>query len=322
MAYTRAGGGIAVLVLGMSAAAAQVYPTKPVRFVIPFPPGGGTDAVARVLAPKLSAAMGQQWVVDNRGGAAGNIAAEIVAHADADGYTVMQGFSTTLTVNKSLYRKIPFDPVRDFAPVTQTVSSQYMMTVHPSVPAKSVSELVALAKAKPGSLNFATAGVGSPLHLAGELLNSRAGITLVAVPYKGGGPAATAVLAGEAQLAFSSLASAMANVRAGRIRALAVTGPARSKVIPELPTIHESGYPGYSVTTWQSMNVPAGTPAAVIRRIHDETVKVLALPDVVRFLHNTGYEINATTPEKLAEIIRSESQTWAKVIRDANIRAD
>lgn len=322
MAFARAGSGVAVLMMGFSVAAAQSYPTKPVRLVIPFPPGGGTDAVARVLAPKLSAAMGQQWVIDNRGGAAGNIAAEIVAHADADGYTVLQGFSTTMTVNKSLYRKIPFDPVRDFAPVTQTVSSQYMLTVHPAVPAKSVAELVALAKSKPGSLNFATAGVGSPLHLAGELLNSRAGIKLVAVPYKGGGPAAAAALAGEAQLVFSSLASAMANVRAGRIRALAVTGPARSKVFADLPTIAESGYPGYSVTTWQSMTVPAGTPAAVIRRIHDETVKVLALPDVVKFLHNTGYEINGTTPEKLAEIMRNESQIWAKVIREANIRAD
>ena len=322
MVFARAGSAVAVLMMSISVAAAQSYPNKPVRLVIPFPPGGGTDAVARVVAPKLSAATGQQWVVDNRGGAAGNIAAEIVAHADADGYTVLQGFSTTMTVNKSLYRKIPFDPVRDFAPVTQTVSSQYMLTVHPSVAAKSVAELVALAKAKPSSLNFSTAGVGSPLHLAGELLNSRAGIKLVAVPYKGGGPAAAAVLAGEAQLGFSSLASAMANVRAGRIRALAVTGPERSKVLPELPTISESGYHGYSVTTWQSMTVPAGTPAAVIRRIHDETVKVLALPDVVKFLHNLGYEINASTPEKLAEIMRSESQTWAKVIRDANIRAD
>ncbi len=313
----------AILLLVLPAcASAQTWPTKPIRMLLPFPPGGGTDAVARLLAPKLTEATGQQWVVDNRGGAAGNIAAELAARAAPDGHTVLMGFSTVLTVNKSLYPKAQFDPIKDFAPVTHMAVSQYLLTVHPAVAAKSVSELVALAKAKPGSLNYASAGVASPLHLSGELFKTRAGVNIGHVPYKGGGPAVVATMAGEAQIVFGSMTASLQLTRAGKLRALAVTGLNRSSLMPELPTVHESGFPGFNVTAWQSMVVPAGTPRPIIMRMHTEVTRALANADVVKLFYNTGYEVTATTPEKLAEIIRDESKMWAQVIREANIRPE
>jgi len=304
-----------------SAGGREAYPTRPIRLLLPFPPGGGTDAVVRVMTPKLAEALGQQWVVDNRGGAAGNIAAEIVARAAPDGYTLLLGFSTVMTVSKSLYPRLPFDPVKDFAPITQTGTSQYILIVHPSVPANSVKELVAVARAKPGGLNYASAGVASPLHLAAELFRSRAGIDIVHVPYKGGGPAAAAILAGEAQILFGSVASSMEHIRAGRLRALGVTGLKRSALAPDLPTVAESGFPGFEVTAWHSFVAPAGTPPAIIRRLNAETLKVLRIPEVVKLINNVGYEPTGTTPEALAEIIRTESQTWARLVKEAGIRA-
>ena len=227
-----------------------------------------------------------------------------------------------MTVNKSLYPKAQFDPVKDFAPVTHMAISQYMLIVHPSVPAKSVSELVALAKAKPNTLNYASAGIASPLHLAGEMFKSRAGLSITHIAYKGGGPAAAAALAGETQIVFGSMAASISQVRAGRLRALAVTGLARSTIVPDLPTMHESGFPGFNVTAWHSFVAPAGTPREIIVRIQSETVKVLANPEVAKLFHNTGYEITGTTPEKLAEIIQNESRMWAQVIREAGIKAE
>jgi tripartite-type tricarboxylate transporter receptor subunit TctC len=303
-------------------AAEPRYPTKPVRLVLPFPPGGGVDVVARIMVPKLSDLLGQPVIVDNRGGAAGNIAAEIVAKSPPDGYTLLLGFSTVMTVNRSLYSNLPFDPVRDFEPITQLATSQYVLAVHPSIPAKSVADLVRLAKAQPGALNYASAGVASPLHLAAELFKSRAGVQLVHVPYKGGGPAATAVLTGEAHVIFGSAAASLAHMRAGKLRGLAVTGLKRSSLAPELPTISESGYPGYSVTAWHSYVAPAGTPRDIVDRIHAATVEVLHVPDIVNAVNKVGYEVTATTPEQLAQIIRSESDTWAKVVKAAHIRAE
>ena len=290
--------------------------------LLPFPPGGGTDAVARMLSPRLSEATGQQWVIDNRGGAAGNIAAELAARSAPDGHTVLMGFSTLMTVNKSLYPKAQFDPVKDFSPVTHMAVSQYLLTVHPAVAAKSIAELVALAKAKPGALNYASAGVASPLHLSGELFRSRSGVNIVHIAYKGGGPAVAAVLAGEAQMVFGSVTASMPLVRAGKLRALAVTGLARSNLAPELPTLHESGFPSFNVTAWQSMVVPAGTPREIVTRMHGEIIKALATPEVTRLFHNIGYEITGTTPEKLADIIRDESRLWAQVIREAKIQPE
>ena len=302
-------------------AASGSYPSRPVRVLVPFAPGGGADTLGRIITPKLTEGMGQQWVVDNRGGAGGNIAAETVARAAPDGYTVFMGFSTVLTVNPSLY-KLAFDMEKDLQPVTLLATAQYILVLNPSVQAGSVKELVALAKQKPNSLNFASAGVGSPLHLAGELFQRRAGVQMVHIPYKGGGPAAAAVLAGEAQVLFGSVASSMPHVKSGRLKALATTGLKRSKVALELPTMAESGFPGFDVTTWYSFMVPAGTSAAIISRIHDEAAKALQRPDVQQVMAGQGLEAETSTPQELAARIRSETKTWAEVIKTAGIKAE
>jgi tripartite-type tricarboxylate transporter receptor subunit TctC len=296
-------------------------PSRPVRLLVPFAPGGGADTLARIITPRLSESMGEQWVVDNRTGAAGNIAAETVARSAPDGHTVFMGFSSVLTVNPSLY-KLAFDVQRDLQPVTQLAGAQYLLVVHPSVAASNVKELIALAKQKPKSLNFASAGVGSPLHLAAELFQRRAGIEMVHIPYKGGGPAAAAVLAGEAQVIFGSVASSLPHVKAGKLRALATTGLARSKVAPELPTMAESGFPGFDVTTWYAFLVPAGTSRAIVTRMHDESAKALARPDVVQVMAGQGLDVETSTPYELAARIKTESKTWSELIRAAGIRAE
>jgi tripartite-type tricarboxylate transporter receptor subunit TctC len=315
-----------LLMLGTGDAVSQpasglAYPSKPIRVVLPFAPGGTSDGLARILQPKLGDALGQPLVIDNRPGAGGNIAAEIVAKSAADGYTLYMG-SAVLTTSQSLYSKLPFDPVRDFAPITQLATGPYFLVVHPSVPAKNVSELVALAKAKPRGLNYASSGVGVPSHLAAELFNSRAGIEMVHVAYKGGGPAGFAVLAGETQVFFGTGASALPHVKAGRLRALAVTGLQRSVLAPEVPTLDESGFRGFNITTWDSFVAPAGTPKPIIARIYTETVKVLRMADIRERIINIGYEPTGTTPEELAEFLRTESAILGKVIKDANIRAE
>lgn len=311
-----------IVLIWCVAVGAQSYPTKPIRFVLPFPPGGGTDALARIITPSLAERLGQPIVIDNRPGAAGNISADIVAKSAPDGYNLLMGFSTVLTTSKSLYAKLPFDPERDFAPITQLATAQYILVVHPSVPAKTIAEFIVLARAKPGTLNYASSGVGGPLHLSAELFKARAGIDLVHVAYKGGGPAATAVIAGEVQLIFGSVASSLQHIRSGRLRALAVTGSRRSPLAPELPTIAESGFPGFNVIAWDSLLAPKDTAHGIITRIYTEISHVLKSPEVRELINNIGYEPTGTTPAELAAIIRSESATWAKVIRDANIRAE
>lgn len=301
------------------AAEADAYPNRPVRLVLPFAPGGGADAVARVISPKLHAATGQPWVVDNRGGAAGNIAAELVARATPDGHTVFLGFSTVLTVNPLLY-DLSFNVQKDFVPIVMLSAGQYMLVLHPSVKADSVKELIDLAKAKPNSLNYASAGVGSPLNLAAELFKVRAGINMAHVPYKGGGPASRAVVAGEVQVLFGSLPSSFPHVKAGRLKALAVTGPKRAEVAPELPTVAESGFPGFKVTSWYGFLVPAGTPKHIVKTVHDETVKVMQLPDVRKALENRGLEITVRGPQEFEAQIKEETATWEKVIRSAGIK--
>ena len=304
-----------------SAGAAPDYPTRPVRLLVPFAPGGGADALARIITPRLTETMGQQWVVDNRGGAGGNIAAETVARAGPDGYTVFMGFSTVLTVNPSLY-KLSFDMQKDLQPVTLLATAQYILVVNPSVQASSVKELVALMKQKPKSLNFASAGVGSPLHLAGELVQRRAGVQMVHIPYKGGGPAAAAVLANEAQVLFGSVASSLPHVKSGRLKALATTGLKRAKVAPDLPTMAESGFPGFDVTTWYSLMVPAGTSANIVKRMRDDAIKALQRPDVQQVMAAQGLEVETSTPQELAQRIRAETKTWADLIKSAGIKAE
>ena len=303
------------------AATSSDYPARPVRLLVPFAPGGGADALARIITPKLAQGMGQQWVVDNRTGAGGNIAAETVAHAAPDGYTVFMGFSTVLTANPALY-KLTFSMEKDLQPVTLLATAQYILVLHPSVAAGSVKELIALARQKPNSLNFASAGVGSPLHLASELFQRRAGIQMVHVPYKGGGPAAAAVLAGETQVLFGGIASSLPHVKSGRLKALATTGAVRSKVAPDLPTMIESGFPGFDVTTWYSFIVPAGTPQPIVMRIHAEAAKALQRPDVQQVMAGQGLDVETSTPQELAARIKAESRTWSEVIKSAGIKAE
>lgn len=313
---------VAALTLGLAGdlSAADIS-SRPVRLLVPFAPGGGADTLARILSPKLSESMGQQWVVDNRGGAAGNIAAETVAHAAPDGNTVFMGFSTVLTVNPSLY-KLNFDPVRDLKPVTLLATAQYILVVNPAVQATNVKELAALLKQKPRSLNFASAGVGSPLHLAGELFQKRAGVQMTHIPYKGGGPAAAAVLGGEAQVIFASVASSLPQIKAGRLRALATTGLKRSRVAPDLPTMAEQGFPGFDVTTWYSFMLPGASASGLVARLRENAIKAVQRPDVQQVMAGQGLEAETSTPQELASRIAAESRMWAEVIRSAGIKAE
>ena len=316
---------LAVLVVcaaaGAAQAAEQAYPTRAIRLIVPFPPGGGSDAVARVLAPKLSEAMGQTWVVDNRTGAAGNLGAEIAVRSNPDGYTVFQPLSLPITANPSLY-KLPFDVQRDLQPITTLAISEQILVIHPAVPARTLKEFVALTKQKPGALNYSSAGAGSAPHLGAELLKRRTGIDLTHVAYKGGGPATAAVLSGEVQAQVASGASALPFIKSGRLRALASTSARRSKLLADLPTVAESGYPGFEMTVWHGMAVPAGTPASIVQRIHGEVIKALQQPDVQTALGRQGLDPETSTPQEMAARIKAETAMWASVIKDAGIRAE
>jgi len=312
---------VAACVSLSAAAADDNYPTRPVRLLVPFAPGGGADALSRIITPKMHDALGQAWVVDNRGGAAGNIAAETVAKAAPDGYTALMGFNTVLTVNPSLY-KLTYSVTRDLQPVTLLATAQYILVIHPSVAATNLKDFIALAKQKPGSLNYASAGVGSPLHLAAELFKKRAGIDMAHLAYKGGGPAAVAVLAGEAQVLFASVASSVPQIKAGKLKALATTGAKRSKVAPDLPTIAESGFPGFEVSSWYALLVPAKTPAAIVNKIRGAAIKAVELPDVQEAMSRQGLDVETSTPQKLAARMSAETAVWAGVIKDAGIKAE
>jgi len=312
---------VAACVSLSAAAADDNYPTRPVRLLVPFAPGGGADALSRIITPKMHDALGQAWVVDNRGGAAGNIAAETVAKAAPDGYTALMGFNTVLTVNPSLY-KLTYSVTRDLQPVTLLATAQYILVIHPSVAATSLKDFIALAKQKPGSLNYASAGVGSPLHLAAELFKKRAGIDMAHLAYKGGGPAAVAVLAGEAQVLFASVASSVPQIKAGKLKALATTGIKRSKVAPDLPTIAESGFPGFEVSSWYALLVPAKTPAAIVNKIRGAAIKAVELPDVQEAMSRQGLDVETSTPQELAARMSAETAVWAGVIKDAGIKAE
>lgn len=316
------GGAIGVLAVnGMALGASSPrYPERPVRLVLPFSPGGGSDAVARIVAPKLHEAMGQPWVVDNRPGAAGNIATEIVAHAEPDGYTVLLGFSTALTVNPTLYEKMNFNIEKDFRPVINITAGQYMLVLHPSVKANSVKELIEYAKANPGKLRYASAGIGSPLFLSAELFQNRAGVKLLHVPYKGGGPAAASVVSGETHMIFGSLPSSFPHVKAGRLKALAVTGPKRANLAPDIPTIAELGFPGFEVTSWYGLLVPTRTPNRVVRIIHEETRKVMQIPEVEQRLSRLGLWIDVRGPNEFAARVKAETSQWAKLMKEAGVK--
>ena len=298
------------------------YPTRPIRLLVSFPPGGGADTLARIVTPKFAQSMGQQWVVDNRSGASGNIAPEIVAHAAPDGHTVLLGFNTVLTVNPSLYKKLPFDVARDFQAVTQLAAAQYILVLHPSVPAGSLKEFIALAKAKPGELNYSSSGMGSPLHLAAELFKFMTHTKPVHIPYKGMGPAVTDVIGGQIQFIFGTVLAVVPHVRNGRLRALGVSSERRSESLPNLPTIAEAGVPGYSTVSWTGMHLPAGAPAAIVKTIRSDVMKVIARQDVrERFLQD-GAEPAGGSSGEFGQFIRDEIVKWRKVIKAADIRID
>ncbi len=292
---------------------AQSYPDKPLRLLVGFPSGSALDAAARPVATKLSELLGQNVIVDNRAGAAGNIAAEIAARARADGYTLLFGANGALAINASLYAKLPFDTLRDFAPITKTVDSVNVLVLHPSAQANSVEHFITLAKAKP--LLAGSGGVGSPGHLALELFNMMAHVKITHVPYKASAPALIDVIAGNIQVIFSTLTPALPHMKAGRIKVLAVTSMKRSELVPELPTVSESGLKGFEVTGWYGVLAPAQTPRAIINRLHAETIKALQSPDVRQQLTVQGFEINANSPEEFTAFIRSELVKWAKVVK-------
>lgn len=313
---------MAACAAGPALAASTTYPTRPIRIVDAFPPGGPSDIVARALSPKLGEALGQVVVVDNRGGASGIVGCDIVAKAAPDGYTMLIGPSGALTIQPTLNPKLPFDPQRDFEPVTQLTTGPQVIAVHPAVAARSVAELVALAKAKPGQLNYASGGSGTGNHLAVEIFKLAAGINIVHIPYKGTGPALTSVLGGEAQLIISSLLPALPHVKSGKLRALAVTSTARSLAVPDIPTVSESGLPAFETSSWHGMLVPAKTPRAIITRLHDELVKVMNLPEVRERLTAQGLNIVASTPQAFAAHIKSETIKYARVIKQIGIKPE
>lgn len=312
----------AVLLLSfVGSTRAQEYPTRPVRLIVATVPGGGTDAIARILGVKLTELLGQQFVIDNRGGAGGIIGTELVARAPADGYTLLMGFIASLAMNPALTRT-PYDTLKDFAPVSLVADAQYVLTIHPSIPPRTVKDLVAYARANPGRINYASAGSGTPVHLAAELFKSMAGVNMVHVPYKGGGPAAAAVLRGESQLIFGSVTATMPQIKAGKLIALGVTGPKRLPSAPEYPTIAELGYPGFEVTSWYGVLGPARTPAGTIARLHAAVVNAVRAPEVREQMGRQGLEPIGSTPAEFAAHLKREVARWARVVKEAGIKAD
>jgi len=297
------------------------YPSKPVRLIVPFPPGGGSDTLARILSPKLAEVLGQQLVIDNRPGGGTNIGAEIAAKSQPDGHTVLMG-NVSHAINVTLYTKLSYDLVKDFAPVSLMASTPNILVVHPSVQAKSVKELVALARAQPGKLDYASSGSGSSAHLAAELFSSMAGVKMNHVPYKGGGPAVVALVGGQCQVGFATTPSVIQHVKSGKMRGLAVTSAQRSPSTPDLPTVSEAGVAGYEAGTWYGFLVPAGTPKAVVTRLHAESVKLLKLPDVRERLDAAGFDAIGSSSAEFSTYIRTEIDKWRKVVRAAGVRAD
>ncbi len=298
------------------------YPTKSVRLVVPAAPGGGADFLARIVSTKLQEQTGQSFVVDNRAGASGTIAADLTAKAPADGYTVLLGQSTSMAIAPHMYAKLPYDTLRDLTAVTLVAEVPNMLVVHPSVPANTVRELIALAKARPELLNFGSAGNGAPSHLAGEMFKTAAGVKLTHVPYKGAGPAVNDLVAGQIQVMFAPMVAVLPQVKAGRLKALAVTSAKRSMAVKDLPTLAESGLPGFEISSWFGLFVPAATPAAVVERLHAETVKALKSPDVIERFGREGAEPVGNTSAEFTAYVGAEFTKFGKVVKDNNIKAD
>lgn len=304
------------------AALAQNYPAKPIRFVIPYPPGGASDVTARTLGAKMSETWGQQVLVDNRAGANGIIALELTAKAPPDGYTILMANLGPNAINPSVYTKLPYDPIKDFSPVTLTTLVPQLLVVHPSLPAKSVQELITLAKTRPTQLSFASAGIGASNHLSGELFRMMAGVKLTHVPYKGDTPAMTDIIAGQVAIMFPTAIAATPHVKSGKLRALAATSAKRIASMPDLPTVAESGIAGFEAVSWGGVMAPAGTPKDIVAKLHAEITRILGLPDVRERLSGLGAEIVASTPAEFAAYLKSEIDKWSKVARAANVKLD
>jgi tripartite-type tricarboxylate transporter receptor subunit TctC len=313
---------LCALILASGSAFGQGFPTKPVRFVVGFTPGGPSDILARALGQKLAERWSQQVVVDNRPGAGGNLAAEAAAKGAPDGHTWLLGNNSILATNQSLYRSLPYDPVKDFAPVALVAIQPNILVVHPSLPVSSVEELIQFSKANPGKLNYASSGSGAAAHLAGELFKAMAGVDLVHVPYKGAQPALTDVIAGQVQMMFATSASVIPYIKAGRLRALAVTTAQRSASVPELPTVAEAGVPGFEASTWHGVVVPAATPVAVVTRLNEEINSALREKDLKDRLASLGAEISTGTPRQFADYIARETPKWAKVVKDSGAKPE
>ena len=303
-------------------AQSQTFPNKPIRWILPYPPGGGSDTIARPFARKLAENIGQQVIVDNRGGGGGNIGMETAARAAPDGYTLVMGLTAQLAVNPALYQKIPYDPIRDFEPITLLANGAYLLVAHPSLAAKTMQDVIAIAKKRPDEILYASSGNGSGGHLAAELLNHMTGIKLKHVPYKGGGPALVDTISGQTQLLFATPIASAGHIEAGRLRAIAVSTTKRVSSMPNVPTIAESGVPGYDSGVWYGMLAPKGTPRAVINRLNEEFRKVLGDHAIRGFLTKSGIDPEGGTPDEFGKYIRNELAKWAKVIKAANITVD
>jgi tripartite-type tricarboxylate transporter receptor subunit TctC len=303
-------------------AQAQSYPNKPIRLICPFPPGGAVDIASRATAHTLSQLLGQPVTVDNRPGAGGNIGAEITAKSAPDGYTLLMTTSGIMGINPALYSKIPFDSIKDFAPVSMLVSLNNVLVLNPSVPAKSVQEVINLAKAQPGKLTYASSGNGTSIHLSGELFKSMTGVDMLHIPYKGSSPAVTDLLAGQVNMMFDNIPSSLPHIKAGKLRALAVTGSKRSQLLPDLPTIAEAGVPGYDSYVWFGVVAPAGTPSEIIAKLNAALVKTAATPEFRDRLTSQGYDVMSSTPEQMAASIRGEIAKWGKVVKASGAKVD
>jgi tripartite-type tricarboxylate transporter receptor subunit TctC len=314
--------GFFLLSLAAAAASAEAYPTKLIRMIVPFPAGGTTDILARSVGQKLSEALGQQVIIDNRPGAGGNIGSDMVAKAAPDGYTLLMGTVGTHAINSSLYAKMPFDHIKDFAPITLVAAVPNVLVVNPAVEAKSVQELIALAKAKPGQLSFASSGNGTSIHLSGELFKTMAGVDMLHVPYKGSAPALTDLIGGQVNLMFDNLPSSLAHIKAGKLRALAVTSSKRSAALPDVPTIAEAGLPGFEASSWFGVFAPAGTAKEIVTRLNMEIVKALNSPELKERLAAQGAEAVGNSPEQFAAHIKSETAKWAKVVKASGATVD
>jgi tripartite-type tricarboxylate transporter receptor subunit TctC len=321
----RAGFAFALAVLAAPAAAQTApgkdYPTRAIRYIVAFAPGGPADSIARALGQKLNEVFGQTVIIDNRPGAGGNIATEIAARAPADGYTLFGG-TVANAINHSLFQKLTFDFLRDFAPVSQTYTTGLILAVHPSLPVKSVTDLIALARSRPGQLSFSSSGVGGTPHMSGELFNAMAGVKMVHIPYKGSAPAMTDLLGGQVQLTFDNMLTVLPQVKAGKLRGLAVTSLARSPLAPDLPTVDETGLKGFDVRSWNSVVVPTGTPREIVARLNGEIVRILRLPEMREKFAVQGIELVPGTPEESAAFVRKDIEKWAKVIQVSGARAE